>query len=480
MKQDKYLIGIDSGTTGTKVILFNTIGDIIDYYYQSYPLQIHNTDVVEQKPADWWTALVKGVRFVTRNVNKNNIIALSISTQGGTIIPLDKNNRLLSPAIVWLDTNSKKEAGQLIKKFGQDYFFKRTGHKIESSSVLPKIIKWKTTNSFYKKIKRIVQVNDYLMYCLTGNFISDPSNAAMSLMFNINTKNWDTELLSEFDIDNNVLSPIKPSGTVVGNLTTKTQIELGLNRNVLVINGCHDQYSAALGAGVIKNGDCLLSCGTAWVILCPTVNKIFEPTMKISTGVCATDNLYGLMAAMSNGNIVFDWVRNITGIINRTLENGQFDKNIFEKVKTQNDLIFVPHFVEGKGMFTGLNLFTDKYDILLSVMEGLVYETKCMIEILNNICVKPKKIVMIGGAAKSKVWHKIVADILQKNIVILKSPEAACRGAAMIAGLGCNIFKSSKEACDIMVKTDKLIKPDTNNDRYQKKFNEYKQLKKFY
>jgi len=471
----KYLIGVDSGTTATKVILFNRKGEIINSSCSSYPLSIRDADVVEQDPDDWWNTLVKGVNYVSKGVkNKERIKALSISTQGATLILLGKNKKPLSSAITWLDKRAKKESDELITQFSQEYFFKRTGHKIEDWSPLAKILKWKKEPKFYKRIFRITQVNDYLIYRLTGKWISDPSNGAMSLMFNLKKNNWDSELLDAVGIDKDILSPIKPSGTSIGNLSSSVQKKLGLSKDTLVINGGHDQYCAALGAGVIHQGDCLLSCGTAWVVVCPINKDFFDPLMRISMGVCVTANRYGLMAAISNGNIVFDRIRSIIGIKDKMLQDSKVEEEINKRIK-KNNLIFLPHFSERSGAFIGLNLSTDKYDLLLAMMQALAFETKSIMEILKNLSINPQKIIMIGGAAKSNIWPKIAANILRRDVTILKSPEAACRGAAMLAGLGSGIFKNSQEACKNMVKKEKVIKPELK-DNYREVFIKYKAL----
>ena len=475
-KSNDYLIGVDSGTTATKIILFNAKGEIINSSCFSYSLNIRDADRIEQNPDDWWDALVKGVRTVSKNIkDKKRIRALSISTQGATIVPLDKNKKPLSPAITWLDKRAKNESKELIAHFGRKYFFKRIGHKIGDWSPLTKIIKWKKERKFYKKIFKIVQVNDYLLYHLTGKWTCDPSSAAMSLMFNLKESDWDTELLDEVGIDKNILSPIMPSGTPIGNLSPLARKELELNKNTLVINGGHDQYCAALGAGVIHQGDCLLSCGTAWVVLCPTNKQIFDPLMRISTGVCVTGNRYGLMAAISNGNIVFDRVRNIIGIKDKMLQDSKTEEEINKRIKEKNNLIFLPHFSEKFGAFIGLNLSTDKYNLLLAMMEGLALETRTIMERLKGLSINPERIVMIGGAAKSKVWPRIVANILRKDAVILQSPEAACLGAAMLAGLGSGIFKDTEDACKNMVEGRKIIKPELK-DKYKERFTLYKRL----
>ena len=472
-----YLIGIDSGTTATKVILFNTKGEIIGSSYFSYPLNIRNADIIEQNPEDWWNALVKGVKYVSRKVkNKERIKAISISTQGATLIPLDRNKKLLSPAITWLDKRAKKESDELATRFGQEYFFKRTGHKMQDYYPLAKIIKWKKEPNFYRRIFKIAQVNDYLIYRLTGKLIADPSNAAMSLMFNLKKNDWDSELLDAVGINKDVLAPIKPSGISLGNLSASTQKELGLSKNTLVINGGHDQYSAALGAGVISEGDCLLSCGTAWAVVCPTNKQIFDPLMRISAGVSVTDNKYGLMGVISNGNIVFDRMRSIIGIKDGMLQDNRTEKEIDKRIK-KNNLIFLPHFLKNSGAFIGLNLSTDKYDLLLAMMEGLTFETRIIMERLKSFSINPQRIMMVGGAVKSNIWPKIVANVLRKDIVTLKFPEAACRGAAMLAGLGSGIFKNSQEACKNMVKKEKMIKPELK-DNYGKSFIDYKKLSK--
>ena len=473
-----YLIGIDSGTTGTKVILFDVDGEIISSSYFSYPLNICDADIVKQNPNDWWDALVKGVNCVSKRVkNKEGIKALSISTQGATLIPLGKNKKPLSPAITWLDKRAKRESKELINKFGQEYFFKRTGHKMGDWFPLAKIIKWKKESKFYQRIFKIAQVNDYLIYRLTGKLISDPSNSAMSLMFNLKKNDWDSKLLGAVGINKKILSPIMPSGTSVGNLTLSAQKALGLSRNIQVINGGHDQYCAALGAGVIHRGDCLLSCGTAWAVVCPIDKQIFDPLMKISTGVCVTGNRYGLMGVISNGNIVFDRIRSVIGIKDRMLQDNKVGEEINRRIKEKGSLIFLPHFLKRRGAFIGFDLSTDKYDLLLAMMKGLAFEARTIMEGLKTLSVNPKRIVMIGGAAKTNIWPKIVADILRKDVITLKSPEAACRGAAMLAGLGSGIFKNSKESCKNMVKKEKVIKPIPDKD-YKKCFIGYKKLSK--
>lgn len=498
----KLLFGIDIGTTGTKSMILDIEGNIISSAYQSYEIYNDKINYVEEEAEDWWNAVVKTVKECLQKVDsQDEISALSLSTQGGSMVPVDRNGNPLRKAIVWMDKRAGKEAEILRKRKPRDYYYKTTGWRLLNGMNLAQI-KWIKDNEpdIFANTYKFLSTIDYINYKLTGEFIIDPTNSGITNLMNIKKCEWEETILSEIEISEDKLASIKPSGQVLGTLTTNAAKQLGLSSEVKVVNGGHDQYCAALGAGAINNGDTLLATGTAWVVLGINDKPIFDTETYFSPGHHVIDGKWGALASIGTAGVSMEWFRK--NIAKNIIKNGEeliesyqdINEKTAEKDIGAEGLTFYPHF-NGSGCPTwsdnnratllGMDLSHDRYHIARAIMEGVAFEACWILESLEKQNLEIEKLKMLGGATKSKIWTQIVADITGLSIIVPEVADVTCVGAAILAGLGTGIFNEPYQAYNSMVQNEREIQPDSDNyEEYEKLFSQYKNkyfmLEKYY
>ena len=485
------LLGIDVGTTATKTLLINQRGETLALAQQEYKIIPSHNAWIEQDPGDWWNAIVKTVKRVVKNDEvKKRIKGISLSTQGGTLIPVGSQGKPLRKAITWLDQRAAKQGEKLREKFGDHYFYKQTGYKPRSGLPLLYIC-WLKDNEpeLFKKANKFLFVNDYIIYRLTGRYCTDPSNASITMLYNLKLGNWDEQLLQTAGISRERLSEVKDSGIPIGKLTRLAAKILNLSQEVIVSSGGHDQYCASLGSGAFRDGSCLVSCGTAWVLLCSSGKAVFDAESNITPGRHVIKDKWGAMFAISSGGVVMEWFKD--NLISRCIDDNKdntydlYDKKAKDILAGSNNLLFFPHFIgstaptyqpSAKGAIVGLTLSHTKYEIFRSIMESLGFETLWNIEVIEKLGISIKKIKMIGGAVKSNLWPQIIADIIGKRIFIPSMTEAACLGAAILAGVGAGVFKTPEEGFgNLQIKEKEIVPLQDNMVKYRDLFKIYKE-----
>ncbi len=481
-----FLLGIDIGTTATKTLLINQDGKVIALAQQEYDIIPSHNTWVEQNPEDWWDAIVKTIRRVVKDDEiKKRIKGISLSTQGGTLILVDLEGKPLRKAITWLDQRAGEQSERLKEKFGDDFFYSRTGYKPHSG--LPLLcICWLKDNEpeLFKKGNKFLFVNDYIIYKLTGKYCNDPSNASITMLYNLKLGDWDDELLQIAGISKERLSKIRDSGAPIGMLTKSSAKILNLSQNVIVSSGGHDQYCASLGSGAFEDGGCLVSSGTAWVLLCSSDKAVFDIKSNIIPGRHVIKDKWGAMATISSGGVVMEWFKSNLIDNDETNIYDLYNKKAKDIPLGSNNLLFFPHFIgstaptyqsNAKGAVIGLTLSHNKYNIFKSIMEGLGFEVLWNIEVIKKLGISIKKIKMIGGATKSKLWPQIIADVTGERIFVPSVTEAACLGAAILAGVGAGVFKNPEEGFEKLQIEEKEITPFQDNTvKYKKLFKVYK------
>jgi xylulokinase len=260
------LLGLDVGTTGTKVALFDVQGKMVALASRGYGLITPQAGWVEQDPEELWQAVVETLRAVSQRCGPHDrIVALSQSSQGGTTIPVDAEGHPTHHAISWMDGRAEEEAYRVKNQWGEEFIRTVTGWPLQSGLPLQHIA-WFKQNcpAEFAATRQFLFVNDFISLRLTGRLCMNPSDASITQLMNIATADWDERLIGAAGIQRGQLSPIQASGYVMGHLVEAASQATGLPQDTLVVNGAHDQYCAAVGTGVTRPGRMLLSCGTAW------------------------------------------------------------------------------------------------------------------------------------------------------------------------------------------------------------------------
>lgn len=485
----EYLLGIDIGTTGTKSILFSLEGRMIASAYKGYPLYSEKGNVVEQDALDWWDAVVCTVKeCISVTGREEKVIALSLSTQGGTLVPVDDRGKPLRRSISWMDTRSRDEGRKLEQRKPADYFYYASGWPMENNCA--SMILWLKKNEadLCRRTKRFLTTLDYINYKLCGRYVTDFTNAAMSGMINLQKKSWDSFVYEDLGLTEAQLPELKPTGCILGTLLPSAAVELGLDADVLVVNGAHDQYCGAVGAGALNIGDTMLSTGTSWAVLGVADFLIYDTKNYFAPGFHIPDNKYGLMATLPTGGVSMEWFKNNFCSIHkqdRVIEESfsKIDEMAAKKSAGAEGVFFYPYFhgsclpercSDVRASFLGIGLNHDRYTLARSVMEGVAFSIRWILDSLEQINNSVQKIHMVGGATKSSFWTQIVSDITGKPVIKMKTANAPCIGAAAIAGIGAGIYKNYEQAFRCMVNEDVTILPSSRKEEYEQIFQKYK------
>lgn len=472
---ERYVIGIDVGTTGTKAILFSEKGACLKTAYAGYPLSTPQTGHVEQSANDWWQAVGQTVRQVSEGYARQ-VVALSLSTQGGTMVCVDKYGEPLRPAFVWNDSRCEKQAQAFAAQFGADTMYQKTGWVLFSG--MPAMqIRWVRENepTIFEKTALFATVPDFIALKMTGKAAIDPSNAGINQLIDVQKGCYDREILDFVGIDESRLPALLPSGSVIGNLTQEAAAFLGLTTEALLISGAHDQYAVALGAGATRPGDLLIGSGTAWVVTALEEKPAFS---GLSQSRSATPGLWGSLCSLSHGGICLDWLRkNILGTPQNTVDYETLNREISPVKAAQEGLFFFPFGGnQNKAHFVGLDLSHNRFHMARAVMEGIVFQIRMMLEKFDA---QPSQagILLAGGASKSPVWVKLLSDITGLPVRIPQMADLACVGAAVLAGLGAGLYATAEEGCKALSVAEKTVYPDPEATKmYASLYSQYKEF----
>jgi len=474
-----YFIGTDVGTTGTKTVVTDENGAVFGKGYQEYELYTRPGGIVEQNAADWWNAVVVSVREALQTVpEKENIAAMSLSAQGGSTLAVDEAFEPLSPAYTWMDARALDESRAIAAEKGE-YVYRTSGWRCDAAFDPPKM-RWLAIHApeLFRSAFCFVSTVEFINYRLTGRNVTDPTNAAMRQLIDVNTSCWDGTLLEIAGLSPARLPECLPTGAFLGTLTSHAAQQLGLPRGVKVYNGAHDQYCASLGSGAVHPGELLLSTGTTWVILAITENPLFTAS-HIAPGVHPIKGLYGNIASLNSAGSALKWFRQLTG------ENfAALDEGAAERLCSAENIFFYPyyagsgfphHIPEEKACCIGMELRHDKFDLARALMEGVAFETRSALEEFSAQGADIRKLKMVGGAAKSELWSQITCDVTRCELQIPSEKDTCCIGAGMIAAVGSGYYPDLSTAAQHMVRYAQTRYPDPDRAAfYEKKYDRYK------
>ena len=476
-----YLLGIDLGTTGCKSILFCEKGEIVSEAYIEYELIKTSENYIEQDASEWWKLVKKAVKEVVEKstVNPKEIAALSISSQGISFVPVDEGGQALTNAISWLDTRAEKQAIFLAQTIGEEELYKRTGKRLRAAYTLPKIL-WIKENMplIYNNTHKFLMGLDFITYKMTGKYVTDYSMASGTMAFNIHDKKWDDEILKEVGVDVNLLPEVQPLGCPVGFILADVAKAVGLSESTMVVLGAQDQKCAAMGSGINK-GICTISLGTATAISTISEQPILDKEMRIP---CFTlDKKYWIVeAVIGTSGVSLKWMKE-TFFTGNTYS--ELDRMVEDSSIGANNIFFYPHLQgatspywnsEARGFIYGMSLSTTREDMIRSLYEGIAFQIRANLEVMEKMGAEINEIRVFGGGSKSDIWCKIIADVTGKIVHVLYTSEIANLGAAIIAGVGSGIYKNFDAAISEIDLVKKSFKPITTNkecfDAFYKKY----------
>ena len=480
-----YLLGIDVGTTGAKALLFSDRGERIASAYRGYPLIAPGIGMCEQRATDWTDAVVEIVREVCANPeHAQNVRGISLSTQGGTIVPTDENFQPLANAIVWSDARCAGDKGEFDEFLGKGYVYQTCGWHLNRGLPAMQLKRMRRkAPEIFEKARYFLSVPDFVSAFLTGRPAVDLSNAGINHLCAIRNGKYDSRILEFIGVREEQLAELIPSCHPIGTLTKEAAEKLGLNENVVVSSGAHDQYAVALGAGICASGDAVIGTGTAWVVTVLRDEPDFESGFAQS--ISATDGKWGTMLSISTGGVCLDWLRK--QVLNAK-DGAPLDYETLNALVAERDepgargLKFYPYFNGAgapesdnacKATLLGLDLSHDRGHVARAVMEGVACQIVWALRAMEKR--QPmKRLFLAGGATKSAVWTNMIAEIAGREIHVSEIADLACAGAAMMAGVGCGLFESTEAAAKAIAPGGRVVTPDPERaEQYRRVFDEY-------
>ena len=480
-----YLLGIDVGTTGAKALLFSDRGERIASAYRGYPLIAPGIGMCEQRATDWTDAVVEIVREVCANPeHAQNVRGISLSTQGGTIVPTDENFQPLANAIVWSDARCAGDKGEFDEFLGKGYVYQTCGWHLNRGLPAMQLKRMRRESPvIFEKARYFLSVPDFVSAFLTGRPAVDLSNAGINHLCAIRNGKYDSRILEFIGVREEQLAELIPSCHPIGTLTKEAAEKLGLNENVVVSSGAHDQYAVALGAGICASGDAVIGTGTAWVVTALRDEPDFESGFAQS--ISATDGKWGTMLSISTGGVCLDWLRK--QVLNAK-DGAPLDYETLNALVAERDepgargLKFYPYFNGAgapesdnacKATLLGLDLSHDRGHVARAVMEGVACQIVWALRAMEKR--QPmKRLFLAGGATKSEVWTNMIAEIAGREIHVSEIADLACAGAAMMAGVGCGLFESTEAAAKAIAPGGRVVTPDPERaEQYRRVFDEY-------
>ena len=459
-----YFIGIDLGTSAVKMLLMRDDGKIVNSVTKSYPISFPYTGWSEQNPEDWLRETKRGLIELMAEYPKEELVGISFGGQMHGLVVLDENDRVIRPAILWNDGRSSEETEFLNTNVGRKVISERTANIAFAGFTLPKIL-WmkKHEPDLFSKIRRIMLPKDYLIYMLSGEFCTDFSDASGTLLLDVKNRSWSKEMLELCNLNINQLPKLCESYEQVGTLRKVVAEELGFKPTVKIIAGAGDNAAAAIGTGTIGEGRCNISLGTSGTIFISSTHFKVDSFNALHSFAHADGNYHLMGCMLSAASANQWWCKNILGTTHYAEEQANIQK------LGENNVYFLPYLMGersphndpfARAMFVGMSLDTNREDMVQAVLEGVAFGLRDSFEIARELGIKVRRTKICGGGAKSLLWCKIIANVMNVTVDIPEQDEGPALGAAILAAVGSGFYQDLESAVSRIVRVKDSIEPE--------------------
>ncbi len=474
-------IGVDLGTSAVKLLLMDENGKICKIVSREYPLYFPHPGWSEQNPEDWFAQSMEGIRELTADCDKSQVQGISFGGQMHGLVALDDQDQVIRPAILWNDGRTGKQTDYLNQVIGKDKLSEYTANIAFAGFTAPKIL-WMKENEpeNFARICKIMLPKDFLAYKLSGSFCTEYSDASGMLLLDVEHKCWSEEMLEICGITEEQLPKLYESWEVVGTLKKELAEDLGLPESVKVIAGAGDNAAAAVGTATVGDGGCNISLGTSGTLFISSKKFGVDENNALHSFAHADGN-YHLMGCMLSAASCNKWW------MDEILKTKAYQEEQAGITKLgENRVLYLPYLMgersphndpDARAAFIGMSMDTTREDMTQAVLEGVAFGLRDSLEVARSIGVSPERTKICGGGAKSPLWRKIIANVMNMKVDIIESEEGPGYGAAILAAVGCGVFSSVEEAAKKLVKVVATEEPDPElTAKYEERYQKFRKL----
>ena len=476
-----YYIGIDLGTSAVKLLLMQGDGQIANIVSREYPIAFPHPGWSEQNPADWWDAVCAGIPELLNGFDASQVAGIGAGGQMHGLVVLDAQDKVIRPCILWNDGRTQKQVEYLNNVIGKENLSKYTANIAFAGFTAPKLLWMRDTEpENFTKISKIMLPKDYINYKLTGVHCTDYSDASGMLLLDVQHKCWSKEMLDICGVSEAKMPKLFESWEPVGTLTAEAAAKLGLPEGVKVCAGAGDNAAAAVGCGAVGNGKCNISLGTSSTVFI-TSSTFGVDKQNALHSFDHADGGYHLMGCILSAASCNKWW------MEEILQTKEFAKEQADITKLgENHVYFLPYLMgersphnnpKARGTFIGMTMDTTRADMTQAVLEGVAFALRDSFEVAKSLGIDIKRTKICGGGAKSPLWKKMIANILNISVDVIESEEGPGLGGAMLAAVACGEYASVEEAAGKIVKVIDTVEPDpVLAAKYEERYQQFKQI----
>jgi len=474
-------IGIDLGTSSVKLLLLGDDGVVCKTISREYPIHFPFPGWSEQDPNDWYRETIEGMKELLKDQDKDSVAGIGFGGQMHGLVILDSNDEVIRPAILWNDGRTIKECDYLNQVIGKEMLSEYTANISFTGFTAPKIL-WVKNNEpeNFHRISKIMLPKDYIAYRLTGVHATDVSDASGMLLFDVKNRTWSKPMCDICHISQDMLAQVYESYACIGTVKPDVAKEIGLSDQVKVAAGAGDNAAAAIATGTVGNGQCNISLGTSGTIFISSDTFRADRNNALHS-FCDASGAYHLMGCMLSAASCNKWW--MDDILQT--QNYAFEESLMLGLG-DNHVYFLPYLMgerspynnpNARATFIGMTMDTSRTDMSQAVLEGVAFALRDIVEAAKSSGIHIASTRICGGGAKSAVWKKMIANILDVRVEILQMEEGPSLGAAMLAAVACGAYENVEAAAKAIVKVVDCVYPDADlSSKYELRYQQFRAI----
>lgn len=457
-----FTLGIDVGTSSLKALLLDDAGCQVDEASAEYPVESPAPGWTQQDPEIWWVGLRNALAELwRRGHDSSQIESIGLTGQMHSLVVLDKAGDVVCPAILWSDQRTQKECDEITTLIGRDHLLERTGNLALPGFTAPKIL-WVRHNwpDAYAQAGHFLLAKDFIRYRLSGELVTDPSDASGTTLFDVRGRRWADDVVSELGIAAELLPSVAEGPTITGVVHAEAARALGLRAGTPVVAGGGDNAAAAVGLGAVSPGVLTVSLGTSGVIFAPLAAYPDQVTGQVHVFCHAVPDRWHLMSVTLSAGGSMNWLRGLLGDLVPAHGDVAFEW-LTELAATappgSNGVVFLPYLsgertpyadAQARGVWYGLHLGTSLADLARSVLEGVAFSQRQGLALLRDHGAEATVARGAGGGLGSTLWRQVLVDALGIDIQLADPRGGAARGAAVLGGMGIGLYPEADVGID--------------------------------